>query len=241
MKVPSQSLDKLTILGFSEGIIAIVTEIAYEALGCRNFRIVENVEVPKSGKPYAWEGFEVICLNQSEFAFEGTDASVFFGVPTPHIKYILEKYFAEKFAILRPHFASLIHPSAYFSRSSNAAEGLLLEPLSVVSSLTRIGFGVTIKRNCSVGHHCEFEDYVSLHPGVNVSSNVHLGQGVTLGTGTTVFDHVTIGDKTVIGAGSVVTKDIPAGVIAFGNPCRVIKPNTRWDKVSSLLKEMGVS
>ncbi|MBR2057251.1 MAG: sugar O-acetyltransferase, partial [Clostridia bacterium] len=34
---------------------------------------------------------------------------------------------------------------------------------------------------------------------------------------------VTIGDNTVIGAGSVVTKDIPAGVVAVGNPCRVMR------------------
>lgn len=36
-------------------------------------------------------------------------------------------------------------------------------------------------------------------------------------------DHVTIGDNTVIGAGSVVTRDIPANVVAAGNPCKVIR------------------
>lgn len=36
---------------------------------------------------------------------------------------------------------------------------------------------------------------------------------------------VTIGDNVVIGAGSVVTKDIPSNVIAYGNPCRVIREN----------------
>ena len=41
---------------------------------------------------------------------------------------------------------------------------------------------------------------------------------------------VTIGDGCIIGAGSVVTKDIPAGVIAAGNPCRVIRPLTEADK-----------
>ena len=41
---------------------------------------------------------------------------------------------------------------------------------------------------------------------------------------------VTIGDNTVIGAGSVVTKDIPANVVAAGNPCRVIRPITDEDK-----------
>ena len=41
---------------------------------------------------------------------------------------------------------------------------------------------------------------------------------------------VTIGDNTVIGSGSVVTRDIPAGVVAAGNPCRVIRPITEADK-----------
>ena len=40
---------------------------------------------------------------------------------------------------------------------------------------------------------------------------------------------VTIGDNTVIDAGSVVTKDIPANVVAAGNPCRVIRPITEAD------------
>ncbi len=41
---------------------------------------------------------------------------------------------------------------------------------------------------------------------------------------------VTIGDDTVIGAGSVVNKDIPGGVVAAGNPCRVIRKITEADK-----------
>jgi Acetyltransferase (isoleucine patch superfamily) len=41
---------------------------------------------------------------------------------------------------------------------------------------------------------------------------------------------VTIGEDTVIGAGSVVTKDIPAGVVAVGNPCRVMREINEHDK-----------
>ena len=41
-----------------------------------------------------------------------------------------------------------------------------------------------------------------------------------------VLADVTIGDNSVIGAGSVVTKDIPANVIAVGNPCKVLRPIT---------------
>ena len=45
-----------------------------------------------------------------------------------------------------------------------------------------------------------------------------------------VVPGVTIGDDTVIGAGSVVTKDIPANVVAVGNPCRVLRPISEHDK-----------
>ena len=45
-----------------------------------------------------------------------------------------------------------------------------------------------------------------------------------------VVPGVTIGDDTVIGAGSVVTKDISANVVAVGNPCRVLRPISEHDK-----------
>lgn len=50
-----------------------------------------------------------------------------------------------------------------------------------------------------------------------------IGSGCWLGGGVIVLPGVTIGDGTVIGAGSVVTKDIPANVVAVGNPCRVVR------------------
>ena len=52
---------------------------------------------------------------------------------------------------------------------------------------------------------------------------VHIGRNCWIGAGALIMPGVTIGDNTVIGAGSVVTRDIPAGVFAAGNPCRDIK------------------
>lgn len=46
----------------------------------------------------------------------------------------------------------------------------------------------------------------------------------------TVLPGVAIGDNTVIGAGSVVTRDIPSGVVAVGNPCRALRDITEKDK-----------
>ncbi|WP_413112493.1 sugar O-acetyltransferase [Thaumasiovibrio sp. DFM-14] len=53
---------------------------------------------------------------------------------------------------------------------------------------------------------------------------ITIGNNVWIGAGSIVMPGVTIGDNSVIGAGSLVLKDIPDSVIAFGRPCRVIKP-----------------
>lgn len=54
---------------------------------------------------------------------------------------------------------------------------------------------------------------------------VIIGDNVWIGGGAIIMPGITIGDNVVIGAGSVVTKDIPSNVIAYGNPCRVVKEN----------------
>lgn len=52
---------------------------------------------------------------------------------------------------------------------------------------------------------------------------VRIGRSCWIGAGAIILPGVTIGDNTVIGAGSVVTRDIPSGVVAVGNPCRVMR------------------
>jgi maltose O-acetyltransferase len=73
--------------------------------------------------------------------------------------------------------------------------------------------------------------YTAYHPiiaaerikGPEYASPITIGNNVWLGGGVIVCPGVTIGDNTTIGAGSVVTKSIPANVVAAGNPCRVIR------------------
>lgn len=59
---------------------------------------------------------------------------------------------------------------------------------------------------------------------------VRIGSNCWLGAGVIVLPGVTIGNDTVIGAGSVVTKDIPSGVVAVGNPCKVLRPISERDR-----------
>lgn len=74
--------------------------------------------------------------------------------------------------------------------------------------------------------------YTATHPldhrerssGREYARSIVIGEDVWIGGSAVICPGVTIGDRSVIGAGSVVTKDIPADVIAVGNPCKVIKP-----------------
>ena len=59
---------------------------------------------------------------------------------------------------------------------------------------------------------------------------IHIGKNCWLGAGVIVLPGITIGDNSVIGAGSVVTKDIPANVVAVGNPCKVLREINEHDK-----------
>lgn len=59
---------------------------------------------------------------------------------------------------------------------------------------------------------------------------VHIGKNCWIGAGAIVVPGITIGDHSVIGAGSVVTKDIPSNVLAVGNPCKVLREISDYDR-----------
>lgn len=63
-------------------------------------------------------------------------------------------------------------------------------------------------------------DPIERKNGVEYGKPVHIGKNVWIGGGAIILPGVSIGDHTVIGAGSVVTHDIEANTIAYGNPCR---------------------
>lgn len=73
--------------------------------------------------------------------------------------------------------------------------------------------------------------YTATHPlqaaeriaGPELAKPIRIGSNVWLGGGAIICPGVTIGDNTTIAAGSVVTKDVPANVLAGGNPCRVLR------------------
>ena len=94
---------------------------------------------------------------------------------------------------------------------------------------------VNIGDNVFIGPMCGI--YTACHPidaevratGLEYAKEVSIGSNVWIGGSVTINPGVSIGDNVVIGSGSVVTKDIPSGSVAAGNPCRVIRKITEKD------------
>lgn len=88
---------------------------------------------------------------------------------------------------------------------------------------------IVIGEDCQIGPHVQL--LTPTHPlapqprkdKVESASPITLGDNVWLGGGVIICPGVSIGDNSVIGAGSVVTRDIPANVVAVGNPARVLR------------------
>jgi acetyltransferase-like isoleucine patch superfamily enzyme len=108
---------------------------------------------------------------------------------------------------------------------------------SIIDYRCRIGHRVKIHSLCYIAQFSVLGDDVFLAPGVIMGNDLFpgssesakrlkgptLGKGVQVGINTTILPYVRIGAGTLIGAGSVVTRDLPAGVVAWGNPARVHK------------------
>lgn len=66
--------------------------------------------------------------------------------------------------------------------------------------------------------------------GMQYNMPVSIGKNCWIGAGAIILPGITIGDNVVVGAGSVVTKDIPSGVVAVGNPCRILRKVGEHDR-----------
>jgi len=124
-------------------------------------------------------------------------------------------------------------------------EGTVIKPLLRFD----YGFNIAIGARSFVNFDCvlldcnriTIGDEVQFGPGVHIYTAAHpldaglrrsgaeyalpviIGDGAWLGGGVIVCPGVSIGENTVVGAGSVVTRDLPADVLAVGNPCRVVR------------------
>jgi acetyltransferase-like isoleucine patch superfamily enzyme len=213
---------ELFILGYCEEMIPILSEIAVDCGFKPEFQIIENIEVEKGRCRIDVPGVEYAFERKENWKVTGNE-NLAFSVVQPRSKKKVFEEFMYYGDFQKENYPNLVHPKSFVSITATLNGGLIMEPLSVISSHTEIGFAVNIRRGVNIGHHGKIGNFVSINPGANIGGKVIINDGVTIGIGSVILDSVEIGAGSFIGAGSVVTRSIPPGVVAYGSPCKVIR------------------
>lgn len=114
----------------------------------------------------------------------------------------------------------LRHPSSLMEDYATAGDGTVICAGAIVCTGVQLGRGVIVNSGAIVDHESKVGDFVHVAPGCRIAGRVKIGSYTMLGIGSCVRDKVSIGANTVVGAGSLVLKDLPANVVAYGNPAR---------------------
>lgn len=129
----------------------------------------------------------------------------------------------EKLVIPPERYFSLIHPQATVSKTAKIGLDTFVGPHVNVMPNAIIGNHCSFRASANVGHDCIIKDYCYMGPNSTLSGRVKLEEGAHIGPNACILESIKIGKHSVVGLGSVVLKDIPGFVIAFGNPARIIE------------------
>lgn len=117
----------------------------------------------------------------------------------------------------------LVHPFASVCSTVTIGQGTQVLSQAIIAADTKIGKSCIINHRASVDHECVVGNGVHLAPASTLCGCITLGDNVMIGANATILPRITIGDDTIVGAGAVVTRNLPEGIVAFGNPARIIR------------------
>lgn len=123
--------------------------------------------------------------------------------------------------------ATVIHPSAYVSRSVAIGSGCVVMAGVVINFGVTIGSASIINTRASIDHDCCLGHAVHISPGATLCGNVNIGDRSWIGAGAVIVQNIQMGTNSIIGAGATVLRDIPDNVIAVGSPAREINQRSR--------------
>lgn len=119
--------------------------------------------------------------------------------------------------------ATALHPAAYVASNAVVGKGSQILAGSLVAARARVGEACIVNTRASVDHECELEAGVHIGPGATLAGCVIVRRNAFVGSGAVVLPRLTIGAGSIVGAGSVVTRNVEAGVVVAGNPARVLR------------------
>lgn len=213
---------RIHLLGYSESTISRLLDALLTQHYKDEIVIVQNMDAEES-IPFAPPGISYKKIKSGDWEFDPGNHECLLGVTRPQVKKAVFEFFQKNCFVEKKHYRSLWHSAAVFASTATLRPACFIEPGTVIASFARLGFGVYVNRGATIGHHTIIGDFATINPGVHIAGHCSIGAETQIGIGTVIFDHIKIGSHSIIGGGSVVTKDIPGNVLAWGNPCRVIK------------------
>jgi len=121
------------------------------------------------------------------------------------------------------HLATALHPRAVIAADARIGAGTAVMGGAVINPSATVGENAIINTGAIVDHGCNVHDGALVNARSLLAGNVIVGKAATIEIGAIVSANLRIGADAVVGAGSVVLKDIPEGVLAYGNPAKVIR------------------
>lgn len=134
---------------------------------------------------------------------------------------------------------TLIHPSAIISQYASVEQGTIIMPGVIVNAGAFIGRNCILNTAASIDHECRIGDGVHIGPGARLSGLVTVGNASWIGIGCVIRESILIGTDVLLGAGSLVLSNVPAGVVAYGAPAKVIRANTASGHTQQLGNGLG--
>ena len=164
------------------------------------------------------QGVKVLGDVSSWVNYKDCDFIIAIGSPRTRLKVL-----GRMLTFGKPDFATLIHPSVRLSNTVRIGKGSIICAGSILTADINLGKHNILNLNVTVGHECEFADYVTLAPMVAVSGNVKLESLVEVGTGAVIRQGLTLNYGSMLGMGAILTKNIPERMIYAGNPAKKLK------------------
>lgn len=157
---------------------------------------------------------------RERFGVAGMQAVIATGEP------YVRKMLSEKLKAAGIGLATLVDTSAVISETATIGSGAIVFPGCFVSSMAKLGRNMAIIAGSTIGHDTVFGDNCVVSGQVNIGGQCSIGSESYIGMGAQVKESTRIGRGSIVGMGSAVFADIPDEVIALGNPCRPMRPNT---------------
>lgn len=173
-------------------------------------------------------GYEVMHPNQ----YSGSCKNAFFAVGYPeHKELVIEKY-----KHLQLVWETFVHPASIVSKYACLGVGSIIAPFALIAGNAALSDFVFLNVYSAVGHDSTVGANCSLMPYSCVNGGVSIGKECLLATGAKILPGVTIGDRCRISAGAVVTRDVPANSLVFGNPAQYRPDVAMLAKAKNALK-----